>query len=100
MSMMKLQRNETLLVGDGELVEKRVRTNSTEDRIEWLIANSLERVASTGSGWEILYQDRADDRYWELTFPRSEMQGGGPRTLRCIERSEAENKYGIPALER
>ena len=33
--------------------------------------------------WAVLYRD-ADGAVWEVTFPQSEMQGGGPRRLRRL----------------
>ncbi len=98
--MTGLQPKETLLVGNWELIGGQVRKDPTEERIERLIASSLEKVVSTAGGWEVLYRDPGDGRYWELTFPQSELHGGGPRSLRCIEQLEAENKYGIPTRER
>jgi hypothetical protein len=68
--MMRLQPKETLLVGKWELIGGRMQVDPTEERIERLVAASLEKVASAAGGWEILYRDCADGRYWELTFPR------------------------------
>ena len=98
--MTGLQPKETLLVGKWELIGGRVQKDPTEERIERLIGSSLEKVVTIAGGWQTLYRDPGDGRYWELTFPQSELHGGGPRTLRYIEQSEAKNKYGIPTRER
>ena len=62
-------------------------------RIEWLISNWLQRVGTDCSGWEVLYKDPHDGRYWELTYPQSELHGGGPPTLRYISDKSAKLKY-------
>ena len=70
----------------------------TEQRIEWLTTQMLERIANHSSGWEILYRDPRDGRLWELTYPQSEMHGGGPRQLRVISRQDAAAKYESAAI--
>jgi hypothetical protein len=97
---MRLQPNETVLVGAWEFTGGRVKADAIEERIELLVSGLLEKVATTADGWEILYRDPEDGRYWELLFPQSEIQGGGPRTLRHVEQSEAQNKYKISTKER
>ena len=72
---------------------KRVVGDQNVERIEWLIKVHLQRVA--GGGWETLYRDPSDGRFWELTYPRGEMHGGGPRQLIQISVSEAEVKYNL-----
>ena len=34
--------------------------------------------------WATLYRHKETGEYWELTYPQSEMQGGGPRRLRMV----------------
>ena len=58
-------------------------------RIEWLIASALSLVGIGESGWERLYQDPTDGRFWLLSFPQSHLQGGGPPSLRAINNQEA-----------
>ena len=62
-------------------------------RIDRLINGLLIKIGTDLSGWETLYRDPQDGRYWELTFPQSEMQGGGPPRLRHISDKEATQKY-------
>jgi Immunity protein 27 len=93
----KLQPNETRLVGkwlaqkDGQL-----RADSTSERISWLTSHHLRKigVSKQWGAWETLFQDPDDGRYWEQTYPQSEMQGGGPATLQVLTREEARAKYG------
>lgn len=50
---------------------------------DW-IAHKLDRVAVDRSGWLALYKDRETGQHWELTYPQSEMHGGGPPFLECL----------------
>jgi hypothetical protein len=88
-------KNSSELIGswimkDGHLIE-----DETSLLIEYLIQEKLQRIAVTSDGWEILYQDPQDQRFWELTFPKGEMQGGGPKTLRIISEEAAELKFDL-----
>lgn len=78
--------------------DRSVVADLTEQRIEWLTTQMLERITNDSSGWEILYRDPRDGRLWELTYPCGEMHGGGPRRLRAISRDEAAAKYEHAAL--
>jgi hypothetical protein len=62
-------------------------------RIDWLIKNVLVFITRDESGWDTLYQDPTDGRFWELTYPRSEMHGGGPRLLHALENADAGKRY-------
>ena len=77
--------------------DRSVVGDTTEQRIEWL-TQKLERIASDSSGWETLYRDPRDGRLWELTYPQSEMHGGGPRRLHVVSRDEAAGKYSHAAI--
>jgi hypothetical protein len=63
-------------------------------RIDALRQQYLEQIEVDGSGWETLFRDPADGRFWELIYPRSEKHGGGPPTLRVITLDVAKDKYG------
>jgi Immunity protein 27 len=99
MSLSPLQPNETDLVGQWVVVGKRVVDGDpTEKRIGELIDRYLQKVtiSAESGGWDILYLDPADGRYWELTYPRSEMHGGGPRRLTNLSIAAATAKYQLP----
>lgn len=97
--MAELAAEEVDLRGDWVAQKDRsVVADATEQRIEWLTTQKLERIANDSSGWEILYRDPGDGRLWELTYPRGEMHGGGPRRLRMISRGEAAVKYEHAAI--
>lgn len=90
---MKLKPEETILKGDWKLVGGSVEADSVNERIEWLITECLIEINEDESGWNKLYQDPNDNRYWELTYPESEIYGGGAPQLENISIQEAEKKY-------
>lgn len=65
------------------------------ERIEKLITKHLERIAVDASGWDTLYRDPQDGRYWELLYLHSEMHGGGPPSLIQVEKDSIKEKYGL-----
>jgi hypothetical protein len=90
---MQLSNKEERLVGQWIYENGSVHKDEMSKRIEWLINNQLKRIGTDKSGWDVLYIDPADNRLWELIYPESEMQGGGPPTLICISKEEAKQKY-------
>lgn len=92
---MQLEAHETELEGVWQFKDGRVRGDATEKRINWLTMNSLKRIAFTNGGYDMLYQDPSDGRYWELTFPHPQGFGEGPRRLCVIEKSAAVHKYNL-----
>jgi Immunity protein 27 len=97
--MTELAPEEVDLRGDWLVQKDRsVVGDATEQRIEWLATEKLERVANDWSGWEILYRDLRDGRFWELTYPQGEMHGGGPRRLHVLSHDEAAAKYSYAAI--
>jgi len=89
----RLKNNETLLVGSWLLDQNKVVGNNTCKRIDWLINSYLIKISTDKSGWEILYQDPNDKRYWVLTYPNGQLQGGGPPTLMTITQADAQAKF-------
>ena len=92
---MKIDKNETKIIGHWNFNGSKMIADDQCLRIDMLIKNYLVRVATDSSGWLTLYQDPNDCRYWELTYPDSEMQGGGPPLLILLSESEAKDKYNI-----
>ena len=92
---MRLEPSETELVGKWELQGGRITGDAAEKRISWLVMNSLKRIAFTQGGYEILYQDPTDGRYWELTFPTPRGHGTGPQKLSLLTRRAALEKYNL-----
>jgi len=75
----------------------RVTGDEAEAQIQDLIQNHLKRLADREGGWTVLYHDQSENSYWELTFPNSESQGGGPRKLTRLEAWRLRELY--PALD-
>jgi hypothetical protein len=94
---MKLQPDETDIMGRWIEIPGGVRPDDTCRRIDWLLKEVLEEVAVSPEwgAWEVLFRDPSDGRYWERTFPEGDMHGGGPPRLRCISFDEAREKYPI-----
>jgi hypothetical protein len=94
--MMKLTKDDVKLVGNWTAKNGVVRGDEADRKIEWLINNHLRFIAADKvSGWDRLYVDPDDNRYWELTYPHGEWHGGGPPTLTHISDEEAKTNYGI-----
>jgi hypothetical protein len=90
-----LRIDEAALVREWVQQQGGVVGDHTCKRIEWLVAQRLQRVATDPPGWETLLRDPRDGRLWEHTFPKSEMHGGGPPTLRLISPAVAAAKYRV-----
>jgi len=90
---MKITPEETELRGDFVLNNKKIEFDEVNKRIKELISDYLVRIAIYKDGWDSLYQDPEDKRFWELIFWRSEMQGGGPMLLHVLSEEEARQKY-------
>lgn len=92
---MKIQKEETEIIGNWIFDGKRSIADDQSERIEWLISRYLIKTAQDESGWLILYQDPEDQRYWQLNWRVGEMQGFGPKSLILMSDSEAKSKYKI-----
>lgn len=90
---MKINRNEVQLVGKWEFIGGKVVADSVCNRIADLVEYHLEKVATDSSGWNTLYLDPLDKRFWERIYPDGELQGGGPPTLRNISAKCVKQKY-------
>ena len=90
---MRIRPDETQLVGRWENIDGRLRADAVAIRINELIRTYLTRVAVSEDGWGKLYRDPTDLRFWELTYPQSEMHGGGPPILRFLPAEDAQSKY-------
>jgi hypothetical protein len=91
---MKLRADERVICGQWELVGGKVEADENCRRIEELTQRYLHEIARDPSGWDTLYVDPSDGRFWELTYPDSESHGGGPPRLECLPRDQAREKYG------
>lgn len=90
-----LKYNETILAGSWVNDKDKVTKDDICKRIEWLVTNHLKKISADQSGWEILYQDPNDKRYWVLTYPNSDWHGGGPPTLKTLSLTDAQTRFKI-----
>jgi len=92
-----LQSHETALVGSWFIKDGQALGDETCERIEWLTKHHLKKVALSKDygAWETLFQDPNDGRYWERTYPHSEMHGGGPPRLVLLSAQDAMKKYQL-----
>jgi len=91
---MKIDPSETLLEGKWiRDCHNRVAGDDACVRIQNLTHDYLVRITTDESGWDSLYQDPADGRFWEFFYPQGELQGCGPPTLRNLTPSEVKDKY-------
>lgn len=91
---MKLRPEEREVRGQWTEIHGRVEADENCRRIEDLTQQYLHELARDSSGWDALYLDPADGRYWELTYPEAATHGGGAPLLKLLTREEAEKKYG------
>lgn len=91
--MRPLGAEETQLRGAWIVKKGRVVNDAVAERIKWLVRTSLRRITADSSGWDTLYEDVSDGRFWELTYPHAEMHGGGPPSLTCLSTDDARRKY-------
>jgi hypothetical protein len=85
--------NETEIVGNWITVDGQVRADEACHRIGMLTEHSFEKLGADPTGWETLYRDPTDGRLWECVYPKSEMHGGGPPTIRVLSIEQAIEKY-------
>jgi hypothetical protein len=92
---MKLSNIQDKLIGKWIYDNGVMHKDKVTEQIEWLINNHLTKIATDKTGWDVLYVDPDDKRLWELIYPQSEMQGGGPPSLIHISNEEAKTKYSF-----
>lgn len=86
-----LRAGETELVGMWLDLGMKVTGDAVTDRVEWLTAERLEKLAENGDELAELYRDPRDGRLWEKILPFA----GGPPTLRCIPPTTAVERFAI-----
>jgi hypothetical protein len=95
--MMRLLPEENELVGQWIFRNNMIIPDSVCERIKFLLNNHLTLIKSDDSGWNQLFKDNQDNRYWELSYPQGDLEGGGPPRLRSLSFEEANRLYNIEA---
>lgn len=95
--MKKLKSTEVILSGSWIYQSQEMIEDNVCKRIKWLTNNHLQKIKDSPQwgGWETLYRDPDDGRYWERTYPHGEMQGGGAPQLRFLNDRDAKDKYDL-----
>ena len=93
--MKMLAQSETVLHGNRIMKGGTIVADDVSKRIEYLTQNILKHVSTSDDGWDKLYFDEADSRYWELIYLDSESHGGGTSTLQSISKDKVVKKYNI-----
>lgn len=91
----KLGKNETLLKGQAIFKDGKFLPDPITARIDYLKENVLREVATCNEGWNILYIDDSDGRYWELFYADGNWKSEGPPSLQYISEEEAKIKYNL-----
>jgi hypothetical protein len=68
-------------LGDGA----QVRAAGDHAEIERLLSTELKKIGEADDGWRLLFQRASDETFWELSYPQSGLQGGGPRLLKQLD---------------
>ena len=50
--------------------------------------------------WALLYEDHGTGELWDVTYPCSEMHGGGPRRLRLLDHRDRNAWQPYPSTSR
>ena len=97
--MMDIRPSETVLTGQWITQGGHPVADDVCKRILALTKSHLVEIGRDASGWNALYRDPNDGRYWELSYPQSELHGGGPPQLQCLTANEARQRYGSQVLK-
>lgn len=90
-----LKSDEFKLQGKWITSNDKVIDDEISIRIKFLKNNYLIKLATSYDGWDTLFQDSNDKRFWELIFEKSELHGGGPPSLIVISKVDIEKKYNL-----
>jgi hypothetical protein len=92
---LKLLPHETDLIGGYTAVGTTLVADNVTRRIEYLTKSELKLVGPSPDGWDLLFRDPQDGRYWERTYPQSHLQGGGAPRLTLVGKDQIRVKYGL-----
>lgn len=91
-----IRAEEVEIVGNWIEVDGRCVGDDACERVHHLTQDLLEKIGQSpeSGGWETLYRDPSDGRFWERTYLQGHMHGGGPPSLLNLSENEARKKYG------
>ena len=89
-----LQPNETLIEGKWLFDGNATKADENCKRIESLISHYFTQIGDP-KDWEVLYQDKQDNRFWVLYYPQGHMHGGGPPAIKVINHVQAKEQFNV-----
>jgi hypothetical protein len=72
------------IVGKWIFEDGKIIADSNCQFIKSMIENDLKEIKVSEDGWTKQYEDK-NGIIWELTFPESDLHGGGPPKLTLIK---------------
>ena len=93
--MKNLNQLETVLSGHWISKDGAIVADDISKRIEYLTQNVLKQIATSDDGWDKLFLDEVDSRYWELLYVNSDLHGAGAPVLQCISKTDVVKKYRL-----
>lgn len=86
---------ETEIIGNWIEVNGRVVGDAACDRVESLTRHYLTKLgySEESGGWQTLFIDPNDKRFWMRTYPHGDWHGGGPAALVRLAREDAKAKF-------
>jgi hypothetical protein len=76
--------NDKEIIGNWEFKKGKIIADLNCQLIESMLKEDLSEFKTSEDGWKKQYKGKEDD-IWELTFPQSHLQGGGPPKLTKIK---------------
>ncbi len=90
-----IQPNENEIIGKWILENNKIKEDENCTRINNLIKEHLKKILISATGWETLFFDKNDSRFWELRYLDSDLNGGGPPSLIHLSEKDVFEKYKI-----
>ena len=88
-----IRSDETEIIGNWIKVGEKIVGDVACERVHQLTVAYLNKIGRDWTGWETLYRNPADDRFWLHTYPLGHMHGGGPPALINLSEDEARLKF-------
>lgn len=76
--------NDREIIGNWEFKNGKIIADLNCQLIESMLKEDLSEFKTSEDGWKKQYKGKESD-IWELTFPQSHLQGGGPPKLTKIK---------------
>jgi len=90
-----IEPHEQEILGNWFLQNGKVIADESCKRIHQLVRDYLVFIKTDETGWDKLYREPQNGRYWEKVYLGSEAHGGGPPSLRHITHKDAHAKYKL-----